>query len=367
MEELKEQHETILTRLEKLSEALDFEEAKKSLAGIEKKMAMPDFWNDQEEAQAQVAKLKELKTFVDPLADAWKSVEDAKLMLEMLEDDECRETINELKKELDVLSRKLERFEFLRTMSGKDDKKDVFLSVQAGAGGTDSCDFAAMLVRMYRMYLEDKGFELSLISQDEHDEAGVKSATIKVSGPYAYGFLKSEIGVHRLIRLSPFDFNERRHTSFASVDVVPVYDEEINIEINDSDLRIDTYRSSGAGGQHVNVTDSAVRITHLPTGIVVACQNERSQHHNRTVAMQLLKARLYRIEKQKREDELKNLYGEKGEIAWGNQIRTYTLHPYTLVKDHRTGVETSSVDAVLNGDIEQFIEAYLRTTIKKQE
>jgi peptide chain release factor 2 len=222
-----------------------------------------------------------------------------------------------------------------------------------------------MLLRMYQKYLEEKGFELKLVDRLADEEAGVKSVTIEVSGRYAHGYLKSEVGVHRLVRISPFDFNERRHTSFASVDVVPVLDDEIQITINEADLRIDTFRSSGAGGQHVNVTDSAVRITHLPTGIVVSCQNERSQHHNRNVAMRLLKAKLHRIEEQKREKELKDLYGEKGEIAWGNQIRSYVMHPYTLVKDHRTNTETSNVQAVLNGEIDEFIEAYLKQSIRK--
>ncbi|MCZ6602380.1 MAG: peptide chain release factor 2, partial [Planctomycetota bacterium] len=254
----------------------------------------------------------------------------------------------------------------IRTLfSGKDDSKNAFLSIQAGAGGTDAFDWAEMLLRMYTRWCEQAGFDLTLVEKNPHEEAGIKSATLNVKGRYAYGHLKSEMGTHRLVRISPFDSGNRRHTSFASVDVVPQIDEAIQVEISDSDLRIDTYRSSGAGGQHVNVTDSAVRITHLPTKIAVQCQNERSQHANRRVAMAMLQAKLYQIEQQKRDDEVARAYGEKGDIAFGNQIRSYWLQPEQRVKDKRTGVETGNVEGVLDGDLDPFIEAYLKSLVAR--
>ena len=249
--------------------------------------------------------------------------------------------------------------ELRATLSGPNDRKSAFLRIHAGAGGTDSCDWAQMLLRMYLRYIERKGLKSEMVDVLPNEEAGIRSVTVRVDGDFAYGSLKSEIGVHRLVRISPFDANKRRHTSFSSVDVIPEA-EEIEVEINDKDLRVDVFRSSAKGGQHVNVTDSAVRITHLPTGVVVSCQNERSQHQNRETAMKVLRARLLRLKELEREREMAKLYGEKGEIAWGNQIRSYTLQPFQLVKDHRTGLETGNVGAVLDGDIDAFVEAYLR-------
>ena len=254
--------------------------------------------------------------------------------------------------------------ELTSLLGGELDSAGAYLTLNAGAGGTESCDWADMLLRMYRYYIEDRGFEMELLDMQSGDEAGIKSATLSVTGAYAFGFLKAERGVHRLVRISPFDSNKRRHTSFAAVDVVAEISDEIEVDIRDEDIRIDTYRSSGAGGQHVNTTDSAIRITHMPTGIVVACQAERSQHKNRAKAFSMLRARLYEWEQDQKRKDMERFYGEKGEIAWGSQIRSYVLQPYTMVKDHRTGCETSNVSAVLEGSIHPFVEAYLRKNVK---
>ncbi len=245
-------------------------------------------------------------------------------------------------------------------LGGKLDEHNAYLSLHAGAGGTESCDWADMLLRLYLRYAERHGFQVTLMDHQPGDEAGVKSAMLHIAGPYAYGYLKSERGVHRLVRISPFDANKRRHTSFCAVDVAAEIDEDIEIEIPDKDLRIDTYRSGGAGGQHVNKTDSAVRLVHLPTGIVCACQAERSQHANRDKAMKMLRAKLYELQEDQKRQEMEKFYGEKGEIAWGRQIRSYVLQPYTLVKDHRTDTEIGNVNAVLDGDIDKFVDAFLR-------
>jgi peptide chain release factor 2 len=245
-------------------------------------------------------------------------------------------------------------------LAGKLDAHSAYLSIHAGAGGTESCDWAEMLLRMFTRYAERHGFAVSTMDYQPGEEAGVKGATVLVSGPYAYGYLKSERGVHRLVRISPFDANKRRHTSFAAVDVAAELDEDVEVEIDEKDLRVDTYRSGGAGGQHVNKTDSAVRLVHLPTGIVVACQAERSQHSNREKAMNMLRAKLYDLEQDRKRQELEKFYGEKGEIAWGRQIRSYVLQPYTMVKDHRTDVEVGNVAAVLDGDLDRFVDQYLR-------
>jgi len=260
---------------------------------------------------------------------------------------------------LDRLEELVAERELLMMLSGEDDERNAILTVHPGAGGTESQDWAEILLRMYLRWCERRGFEKEIVEYQAGEEAGVKSATVTVSGDYAYGYLNAESGVHRLVRISPFDAARRRHTSFASVFVLPEVDESIEIEIDEKDLRIDTYRSSGAGGQHVNVTDSAVRITHLPTGIVVTCQNERSQHKNRATAMKILRARLYEHARREREEKMAAIEGAKKEIAWGSQIRSYVLHPYRMVKDHRTGVEIGDVDRVLDGDLDNLIEAEL--------
>jgi peptide chain release factor 2 len=328
-------------------------------------MARPDFWSNPDAAQARMREMKRLKSDVEPLAELEQLHEEAELLYKLAVDEGDTESLAEVRRDLARLDAGLEKLEFRLMFSGPNDRKNAFLSIHAGAGGTESCDWAMMLLRMYQRWIERNGFDSRLLDDLAGEEAGIRRATLNVMGSFAYGHLKSEIGVHRLVRISPFDAGSRRHTSFASVDVVPELGGDLDIDLRDEDLRIDTYRSSGAGGQHVNVTDSAVRITHLPTGVVVQCQNERSQHKNRATALKLLTAKLYRLEEKKREDELQKLYGEKGEIAWGNQIRSYVLQPYQMVKDHRTGFETGNTEAVLDGEIDGFIEAYLKEKMKK--
>ena len=284
-------------------------------------------------------------------------------MLELLEEEEDEEAARELKEEVEAISQDLDKLELKLMLGGKRDRNNAILSIHPGAGGTESQDWASMLLRMYQRWAERKGYKVEVLDLLPGDEAGIKSATLLVSGDYAYGYLKAESGVHRLVRISPFDANKRRHTSFASVSVIPEIEDEVDVEIKDEDLRIDTFRAGGPGGQHVNRTDSAVRIVHLPTGITVQCQSERSQHRNRELAMKVLKARLYEYYRQKQEEELAKLRGERKDIAFGNQIRSYVFHPYKLVKDLRTGVETGNVDAVMDGEIDIFIEAYLKENI----
>lgn len=309
-----------------------------------------------------------MRGVLEPFAELEQGVEDAEVLLDLALAEENPEqkaaALKEVAGTLALLEQKLRDLELRSLLSGELDANNAYLSLHAGAGGTESCDWAAMLLRMYRRYAEIHGFEVSVMDLLPGEEAGIKSATILVSGPYAYGYLKGERGVHRLVRISPFDANKRRHTSFASVDVVAEVDEEIEVEINEKDLRIDTFRASGAGGQHVNVTDSAVRITHLPTGIVVQCQAERSQHSNRAKAMKMLRAKLYEYYLDQRRKQMERFYGEKGEIAWGRQIRSYVLQPYTMVKDHRTGVQVGDVQRVLDGELDEFIEAYLKKQVQ---
>jgi len=267
---------------------------------------------------------------------------------------------SECRKLMEKLEADYRRFELKSLLADKLDPNNAYLSLNAGAGGTESCDWAQMLLRMYSRYCERAGYDVAVMDIQRGDEAGIKSATLHISGPYAYGYLKAERGVHRLVRISPFDSNKRRHTSFVACDVVAEIDDAIEVEIDDKDLRVDTFRSSGAGGQHVNKTDSAIRIVHIPTGVVVSCQTKRSQHSNRDKAMKMLAARLYELERDKQNKEMEKFYGDKGEIAWGSQIRSYVLQPYQMVKDHRTDAETGNVEAVLDGDIEMFIENYLK-------
>ena len=270
------------------------------------------------------------------------------------------EAIGECTKKLDEIQAELERLELQRKLGGEHDAGNAILTLHPGAGGTEAQDWAEMLLRMYLRWAERHGFKTALVDLQPGEGAGIKNATITVEGAYAYGYLRAEAGIHRLVRISPFDANARRHTSFASVFIYPEITEEVEVEINEADLRVDTYRSSGAGGQHVNKTDSAVRLTHLPTGIVVACQNERSQHKNKSMAMKILRARLYELEKEKQREKMAELNKTKKDIAWGSQIRSYVLHPYRLVKDHRTGIEVGNADGVLDGDLDRFIEAYLQ-------
>jgi peptide chain release factor 2 len=288
-----------------------------------------------------------------------KECQDLKELID-LTDEEDKQSFSQLESDLRQLEEKVERLEFRRLLGGEHDKNNAILSIHAGAGGTESCDWAQMLFRMYSRWAESKNYSIETVDLQPGEEAGLKSATVIIRGDYAYGYLKAERGVHRLVRISPFDAGRRRHTSFASIDAIPEITEEIEVEVNLKDLRIDTYRAKGAGGQHVNVTDSAVRITHNPTGLVVQCQNERSQHQNKATALKILKARLYELEKKKQKEKVSQHHGGKEEIAWGSQIRSYVLHPYNMVKDHRTNIQTGNTGAVLGGQIDEFIKAYLR-------
>jgi len=329
------------------------------LAALDAQAAAPDFWNNSEQAQKI---LKERAELAEPLS-AWRKqlqeLDDVKVFAELAAEG-ANDAEAEARTKLEDVGKALERMELQRKLGGEHDAGNAIVTVHPGAGGTEAQDWAEMLLRMYLRWVERHGFKAELVDTQPGEGAGIKNATITVEGPYAFGYLKAEAGIHRLVRISPFDSNARRHTSFASIFVYPEIDEAVEVDINEADLRIDTYRSSGAGGQHVNKTDSAVRLTHLPTGIVVACQNERSQHKNKSMAMKILRSRLYELEKQKQRERMAEMDKAKKDIAWGSQIRSYVLHPYRLVKDHRTGIEIGNADAVLDGDLDQLIEAYLQ-------
>jgi peptide chain release factor 2 len=343
---------------------LDIANRRVILEELEECAARPDFWNDSNAAKEVIGKTNAQRAFVKPFDELLRLIEDGDVMLELAaaedEGDQRQQALAELVHMFDRADVMMSKLRLQSLLGGKLDACNAFLTLHSGAGGTESCDWADMLFRMYRMYCEDNGFEIEVLDSQPGEEAGLKSVTFLVTGPYAYGYLKAERGVHRLVRISPFDANKRRHTSFSSLDVVAELTDEIEVEIKDEDLRIDTYRSGGAGGQHVNKTDSAVRLTHLETGIVVAVQSERSQHKNKSKAMSMLKAKLYEYYEDKKRKEMERFYGEKGEIAWGSQIRSYVFQPYTMVKDHRTDEQTSNVQGVMDGHIQPFIEAYLR-------
>jgi peptide chain release factor 2 len=330
----------------------------RELETIEQTIASnPNLWNDPEKAQALLQKRSRVNEDLEVARRQAAALKDLETLFEL--DEEGEEVGKDIDEALRSLTADLEEAELRLLLDEEHDRSNAIVTVHPGAGGTESQDWAEMLLRMYLRWCERKGFKTEIVDYQEGEEAGVKSVTFTVSGEYAYGYLNAESGVHRLVRISPFDANSRRHTSFSSVFVYPEVDENIEVEIREEDLRIDTYRSSGAGGQHVNVTDSAVRITHIPTGIVSQCQNERSQHRNKEMAMKVLRARLYQLELEKRQEKLREMDKGKKEIAWGSQIRSYTLHPYKLVKDHRTGTEIGNAEKVLDGDLDPFIKAYL--------
>ena len=324
-------------------------------------MSAPNFWDNPEESEKIINKKNALKKVVDSINEVKNKVNSNLEMLNILKEESNDDLLELIAFEAVDIKDTIEELNLNLLLNGPYDSLGAIMEIHAGAGGTEACDWADMLLRMYTRFCEKSGFKYEIVDKQILDEAGFKSATILIKGEYAYGKLKSEKGVHRLIRISPFDSNARRHTSFASVDIEPIFDNsDIDIQIKDSDIRVDIYRSSGNGGQGVNTTDSAVRITHLATGIVVTCQNERSQIQNRETAMSVLKSKLYKLELEKREQELKGIQGELSDINFGSQIRTYTMHPYSLVKDHRTNVETSNVSKVLDGDLNEFIDAYLK-------
>jgi len=324
---------------------------------LEKEIAQPDFWSEgkQPEVLQELNYLKEKRERWNKLFSQYQEIV---TLSELLKEEEDRDLEGELRKKVEVLEKEFEKLRIELLLNGEYDQNNAILSVHSGAGGVDSCDWAQSLVRMYLYWANKKGYKTKIVEWIAGEEAGIKTATAIIEGKFAYGYLKEEVGIHRLVRISPFDASNRRHTSFAAVDVIPET-EESEIEIKESDLKIDTFRAGGPGGQHVNVTNSAVRITHLPTGITVRCEDERSQHRNKATAMRILKARLHNLYELEKEKKLKKRHGEKARIEWGNQVRSYVLHPYTLVKDHRTGVEKANIEAVLNGEIDEFIIASL--------
>ncbi|HBG08417.1 MAG: peptide chain release factor 2 [Firmicutes bacterium] len=330
------------------------------LGDLEGSMLEAGFWDNQELAQQTTREVSELKRIIKRWQNVHELYEDVQVLLELVEESEDQDLQGELTGSLERLEREVDRLELESLLSGEYDASNAILTIHPGAGGTESQDWASMLWRMYTRWAEDQGYGVEVLDHQPGDEAGIKDVTLLIKGLHAYGYLKSEKGVHRLVRISPFDSSGRRHTSFSSVEVLPEIEDDVSVEINPDDLRIDTYRSSGAGGQHVNKTDSAVRITHLPTGIVVQCQSERSQHANRESALKILRARLMERQLAEQRAKLESIKGEQQEIAWGSQIRSYVFCPYTMVKDHRTNVEVGNVEAVMDGYLDPFIEAYLK-------
>ncbi|MBU3947040.1 MAG: peptide chain release factor 2 [Proteobacteria bacterium] len=357
--EIKQNLKDINLKLEELKGYLDLDNKEKRLNEIEFLISKDNFWEDHDKATPLLKERTLLSGKVESFKSLLRDLEESEIYYNLAIEESDSNTIEEVSGQIQKLKAKINKFSLILMLDGEDDLNNAIVSINAGAGGTEAQDWAEILFRMYSRWIERKGFKSSLIDFQPGDEAGIKSVTIKVEGDYAYGYLKTEIGVHRLVRISPFNANGKRHTSFASVFVYPEIDNSIEIDIDDKDLRIDIFRSSGAGGQHVNKTSSAIRITHFPTGIVVQCQQERSQHKNKDMAMSVLKSRLYQLEKQKQDDKMQEMHDGKDEIAWGSQIRSYVLHPYQLIKDHRINLETGNAAAVLDGAIDPFIEGVL--------
>lgn len=352
-------------QLDDIKKSLDLDSKKKRIEELEADMEAPGFWDDPDKSQKAMKELKGLKDSFEGYDSLKSGLEDINVLIEMADEADDESLIPEIEEEITTFEEKIESIRIDTLLSGEYDKCNAILTLHAGAGGTESCDWCQMLLRMYTRWAEKHGYTTETIDYLEGDEAGIKSVTIEISGENAYGHLKSEHGVHRLVRISPFNAAGKRQTSFVSCDVMPDIDEDVDVQINDDDLRIDTYRSSGAGGQHINKTSSAIRITHLPTGIVVQCQNERSQHQNKDKAMQMLKAKLYLLKQEENAKKAADIRGDVTEIGWGNQIRSYVLQPYTMVKDHRTNEETGNADSVLDGKIDIFINAYLKYVAQK--
>ena len=351
---------TYVPMLKELGASLNLDAKKERIAELSRYMEAPDFWDDPERSQKMTKELKSLEDTVKSYTTLSTQYDDISELIEMGYEENDPEVIPVIQESLDEFTTNLEALRLSTLLNGEYDKNNAIIRLNAGAGGTEACDWSGMLYRMYTRYADRNGFSVEVLGMLDGDEAGIKSVTFQVNGENAYGYLKSEKGVHRLVRISPFNAAGKRQTSFVSCDVMPEIEEDLDVEINDDDLRIDTYRSSGAGGQHINKTSSAIRITHLPTGIVVTCQNERSQFQNKDKAMQMLKAKLYMLKQQENEEKISGIRGEVKDIAWGNQIRSYVLQPYTMVKDHRTGASSGNAGAVLDGDIDLFISAYLR-------
>ena len=338
----------------------DLPKLKEENIDFEKFMQSPDFWNNTEEAQKISQKLKSNTDTIKEFEDMQSIVEDFELFLELIKEENDESHTLELNKVMRNIDASIEKLKLKTLLCGEYDKNNAILSIHAGAGGTEAQDWADMLFRMYTRWAESHGYKVSILDILKDTEAGIKSVDLLISGENVYGYLKSEKGVHRLVRISPFDSNNRRHTSFASVDVLPEITDEDDIEISESDIKVDTYRSGGAGGQHVNTTDSAVRITHIPTGIVVSCQNERSQHKNKATALKMLKAKLIEVKEMEHKEKIEDIQGKYNQIAWGSQIRSYVFHPYSLVKDHRTNTEIGNIQSVMDGNIDMFINEFLK-------
>lgn len=353
--------------LKEVRDSLDLENKEKRVEELEREMEAPGFWDNAERSQKMMKELSALKGDMEIYHKLQNQKEEIELMIEMGYEENDPSIVPDIQEMLDEFIQDFEHIRIKTLLSGEYDKDNAIVTLHAGAGGTESCDWASMLYRMYLRWADRQGFSTEVLDYLDGDEAGIKSVTFQVNGENAYGYLKSEKGVHRLVRISPFNAAGKRQTSFVSCDVMPDIEEDLSVEIADEDIRIDTYRASGAGGQHINKTDSAIRITHIPTGVVVQCQNERSQHKNKDKAMQMLKAKLYLIKEQENREKLSDIRGEVSDNGWGNQIRSYVMQPYTMVKDHRTGEETGNVQSVMDGNLDAFMNAYLRwiTTPKK--
>ncbi|WP_148350011.1 peptide chain release factor 2 [Thalassobacillus devorans] len=361
MAEIRHELDNMAKRLADFRGSLDVDQKKARIAELEEEMTAPDFWDDQNNAQKVINEVNGLKDMVHTLENHEEAHENMEVSYELVKEENDEELAADLEEEVKQLQTDLNQFELNMLLSEPYDKNNAILELHPGAGGTESQDWASMLLRMYTRWAERKGFKVETMDYLPGDEAGVKSVTLMIKGHNAYGYLKAEKGVHRLVRISPFDSSGRRHTSFVSCEVMPEFDDQVEIDVRTEDLKIDTYRSSGAGGQHVNTTDSAVRITHTPTNTVVTCQSERSQIKNREQAMKMLKAKLYQLEIEKQQQELDEIRGEQKEIGWGSQIRSYVFHPYSMVKDHRTSLDIGNTQGVMDGDIDPFINAYLRS------
>ena len=358
IEELRSFASGAVERVDHLGEFLKIGERREEMAMLNEKMAAPDFWDHKEDAQNTVAALSAAKNVIEPYEKVQKEIGDLDELIEMAAEDE--EMLVEVSNMVTDLQKELDQLELVSFLSGELDHNNAYFSIHAGAGGTESCDWASILMRMYRRYFERCGWKDEVLDLQPGEEAGIKSVTLKVTGEFAYGYLKAERGVHRLVRISPFDSAGRRHTSFTAVEVMPEVEHDNDIQIDEKDLKVDTYRSTGAGGQHINTTDSAVRITHMPTGIVVQCQSERSQIQNRATCMKMLTSKLVELKIKEHEQEMAALQGEQQDIGWGSQIRSYVFHPYSMAKDHRTNIEKGNIQAVMDGDINDFIQGYLK-------
>ncbi|WEG13598.1 peptide chain release factor 2 [Pullulanibacillus sp. KACC 23026] len=362
--EIRAELQTMSHKLQDFRGSLDLEAKLERIQVLEEQMSLPGFWDNQEEAQKVISETNVLKDKANGYQELESGYEELEVLLELVREEDDPEMREELESHFQDLKDRFNQFELEMLLNQEHDKNNAILELHPGAGGTESQDWASMLLRMYTRWAESKGYSVETLDYLPGEEAGVKSVTLLIKGHNAYGYLKTEKGVHRLVRISPFDASGRRHTSFVSCEVVPELDDDVDVDIRSEDLKIDTYRASGAGGQHINTTDSAVRITHLPTGTVVTCQTERSQIKNREHAMKMLQSKLYQLEIERQRAQLDEIRGEQKEIGWGSQIRSYVFHPYSMVKDHRTNVETGNVQSVMDGDLDPFIDAYLREQLK---